>query len=87
MVDAIEAGCDVALLCNSTAEEQTLALEAVIRAAEAGRLTAERIDDALLRQQKTKARFAPVAQDRRPPLSVVGSAEHQAVADEMASWL
>jgi beta-N-acetylhexosaminidase len=87
MVDAIEAGCDVALLCNSTVGEQVAALEAVIRAGEAGRLTAERIDDAFLRQQQVKSRFAPGPQDRRPPLAIVGSPEHQAIADEMATWL
>jgi hypothetical protein len=34
-----------------------------------------------------KARFAPVAHSRQPPLSAVGTALHQAIADEMATWL
>lgn len=87
MVDAIEAGCDVALLCNSTVDEQMSAFEGVIRAAETGRLSADRIDDAFVRQQQAKARFAPIANRKRPPLDVVGSDEHLAIAGEMAAWL
>jgi len=86
MVDAIEAGCDVALLCNSTVEEQVLALEGVIRAAEAGRLTADRLDDAFRRQQQVKARIVPTRVSQRPGLDVVGCEAHQAIAAEMASW-
>ena len=38
-VAAIHAGCDVVLLCNTTIDEQVTALEAIIRAAESGRLS------------------------------------------------
>jgi beta-N-acetylhexosaminidase len=85
-VEAIIAGTDVVMLCNSTIDEQVATLEAIIRAAEAGLLKQERIDDALGRQRKIKERFlakrpaAPVA------LDVVGCAAHQAVALEMAAW-
>lgn len=87
-VDAIVAGTDAVMLCNSTVEEQVLALEAVIRAAEANRITQKRIDDALARQFRMKTRF--LAPDRhRAPVSIdrVGSAAHQAVARDMAAWL
>ncbi|HUL73209.1 MAG TPA: beta-N-acetylhexosaminidase [Vicinamibacterales bacterium] len=84
-VAAIEAGCDAVLLCNSPIDDQVAALEAVIRAAESGRLSATRIDDALGRQQRVKARFRAPARPR-PGLEVVGCAEHQAVAEEMAAF-
>jgi len=84
-VRSIEAGCDVVLLCNSTVDEQVTALEALIRAAEYGRLTQKRIDDALARQKHAKERLAPMP---RPAvgLDVIGCAAHQAVAREMAAW-
>jgi len=85
-VAAIEAGCDMVLLCNSTPAEQAEALEALIHAAESGRLSRQRLDDAFARQRETKARFR---QPDRPavPLDRVGSPEHQALAAEMAAWL
>lgn len=85
-VAAIEAGCDAVLLCNSSPAEQAEALEALIRAAESGRLSQKRLDDAFARQRDVKARFR---QPDRPdvPLDRVGSQEHQAVAAEMAAWL
>jgi beta-N-acetylhexosaminidase len=85
-VEAIAAGNDVVLLCNSTAEEQVAAIEALIRAAESGQLSQTRLDDALARQRRVKERFFG-APDRKPvPLAAVGCAEHQAIAQEMAAW-
>jgi beta-N-acetylhexosaminidase len=85
-VAAVEAGCDVVLLCNSTPDEQVEALEALIYASETGRLTTERIDDAFRRQGEMKARF--LGTTRRPPsgLDRIGSLEHQTVAQAMAGW-
>ncbi|MEO8480595.1 MAG: beta-N-acetylhexosaminidase [Acidobacteriota bacterium] len=84
---AVQAGCDAVLLCNSTADEQVEALEALIRAAESGLLTQKRIDDALARQHDVKVRM----RDRTPlhpaGLDVVGSTAHQLVAAEMARWV
>ncbi len=85
-VDAIGAGCDVVLLCNSTVDEQVEALEALIRAAESGTLPASRIEDALKRQRRMKERFLLPSKAPRVPLTVIGSIEHQAVAMEMATW-
>ena len=87
-VAAIAAGCDALLLCNSTVDAQSEALEALIRAAESGRLTQKRIDDALARQHKSKAKFlGPRPHEAPIGLDVIGSAAHQAVARDMAAWL
>ena len=84
-VDALVAGCDAVLLCNVSIDEQARALEAVIRAAESNELTRTRIDDAMARQHRVKARFLA---DRRhaPDLARVGCEAHQTVAREMATW-
>jgi beta-N-acetylhexosaminidase len=86
-VDAVDAGNDLVLLCNSTTDEQIVALEALIHAAEAGQLPPTRLDDALVRQRLVKEQFL----GRQPvrvqvALDVIGSAAHQAVAQEMAAW-
>ena len=46
-VAAMQAGCDIVLLCNSTQDEQWPAIEALIRAVEPGEISQKRIDDAL----------------------------------------
>ncbi len=84
-VDALVAGCDAVLLCNVSIDEQVRALEALIRAAESNLLTRTRIDDAMARQKRVKARFLADRQPA-PDLSVVGCEAHQAVAREMAAW-
>jgi beta-N-acetylhexosaminidase len=86
-VDAIAAGCDAVLLCNSTIDEQVDALEALIHAAETGELRTTRLDDALKRQHAAKARLLPIAQRRVTPIGVIGCEAHQVVAREMAVWL
>jgi beta-N-acetylhexosaminidase len=86
-VEAVVAGTDGVLLCNSTIEEQVAALEALIHAAEGGTITSLRIDDAMARQREVKSRFLGAARRSRPaPLSVVGTAAHLAIAKEMAAW-
>jgi beta-N-acetylhexosaminidase len=84
-VEAVAAGTDAVLLCNSTVDEQLIALEALIYAVETGRVPRSRIDDAFARQRRVKVQFAAA---RRPAVSrdVVGCAEHQAIADDMAAW-
>jgi beta-N-acetylhexosaminidase len=87
-VDAIAAGTDAVLLCNSTPEEQMVALEAIVRAREMDVITRKRADDAFERQRRMKERF--LAAERRPqalPIGVVGSIAHQTVARDMAAWL
>jgi beta-N-acetylhexosaminidase len=87
MVASLAAGCDAVLLCNSTLEEQVEALEAVIHAAEDGRLSLTRIDDALKRQRRVKTLFAPVMRPGVFIPDVIGREAHQAVARQMADLL
>src|SRR6185436_15487345 len=60
---AIDAGCDGVLICGDNHEVQAAALEAVIHAAEDGRIRLTQVADALKRQQRAKERFLamPVA--------------------------
>ena len=84
-VGAIAAGCDAVLFCNNSIEEQVAALETLIHAVESRQISIKRIEDAMARQHRVKARY--LAESRiRPALDVVGCAEHQAVAEEMAAW-
>lgn len=90
-VDAIRAGCDLVLLCTPDVEGQVRALEAVIRAVENEELPAERIDDALRRNQAGKNRFLAEARRRRPLSAraldaVLNCEEHDAVAAEMRRY-
>src|SRR4051795_13406443 len=56
-VQAIAAGCDAVLMCEPDAEKQMAALEAVIYAAENGRIPLKRVEDALARHRRVKERF------------------------------
>jgi beta-glucosidase-like glycosyl hydrolase len=87
-VQAIGAGCDVVLMCRSTADEQMAAIEDLIRAAESGRIGPARIDDALGRQRRMKERFFGGRHGflGDEALALVGCDAHQAVAREMAAW-
>jgi beta-N-acetylhexosaminidase len=91
-VMAIEAGCDALLICSGDHQTQATALEALIHAAEDGRLPTSRIDDALKRQTRTKERFlaAPVtsrALRGKALRQLLGRDEHQAIAHEMRQFL
>jgi beta-N-acetylhexosaminidase len=86
-VEAVAAGCDAVLLCNSTADEQVAAIEALIRATETGEISRMRIDDAFRRQHDVKARLLPWHAGRPASLDVVGCDAHRLVASEMAAWL
>lgn len=87
MVGALEAGCDAVLLCDPKPDEQAEALEAVIHAVESRRLPMSRVEDALARQHRVKARFLSREEARHASLDdVLGCAEHQAVAEEMAAF-
>jgi beta-N-acetylhexosaminidase len=87
-VDAVAAGTDAVLLCNSTPDEQVGALEALIRAHETNVITQMRVDDAMARQRRMKERFLGPERFAAPaPIGIVGSAAHQTVARDMAAWL
>jgi len=89
---AIEAGCDGVLICSGDHDTQARALEAIVYAAEQGRLRQSRIDDALARMRRAKERFLSTAGASKPASgaalrSALGRDEHRAVADEMARFL
>jgi beta-N-acetylhexosaminidase len=89
-VRAIAAGCDVVLMCGASQAPQYEALEAIVHALEDGTLPLKRAEDALARHRRVKERF--LAPPRPHPLegralrSLLGRAEHQAVAAEMARF-
>ncbi len=89
-VRAIAAGCDAVLMCAPKPDEQMAALEAIIYAAEEGRLPLKRIEDALARHRRVKERF--LAPPRPKPATgaalraILGRDEHQAVAADMARF-
>lgn len=86
MIDALTAGSDAVLLCNSTVDEQVLAIEATIRAAETGVLAKTRLDDAMARQRRIKEKFLSSRAPKPRTLDVVGCLAHQAIAEAMAAW-
>ncbi len=89
-VAAIAAGCDAVLLCGQDQGAQVAAIEAVIHAVEDRTLPLKRVEDALARHRRVKERF--LAPPRPLPLTgtalraLLGRAEHQAVAAEMARF-
>ena len=89
-VKAVEAGCDVLLLCGEAQDRQAAVLEALIHAVEAEQLPAKRVEDALARQRTCKERFLAGRERARLDLdavrSLVGRPEHVAVAEEMAKY-
>jgi beta-N-acetylhexosaminidase len=90
-VQAIAAGCDAVLMCAPKPDEQWAALEAVVHAAEEGRIPLKRIEDAFARGRRVKERF--LAAPHTTVLTgaalkrVLGSDEHQAVAADMARYV
>ncbi len=89
-VEAIAAGCDGLLICSGDLDLQAQTLEALVYAVEDGRLSAKRVDDALLRARRAKHRFltTPAMPAGAKALrQVLGADEHRRVADEMARFL
>ncbi len=91
-VDAIIAGCDAVLICSGDVDLQGRTLEALVRAAETGKIPVKRYDDAIARLKRAKQRF--LMGDRIGPAArikamrgVLGREEHQLVAAEMAAYL
>jgi beta-N-acetylhexosaminidase len=89
---AVEAGCDVLLLCGEDPDRHARVLEALIHAVESERVLDSRIEDALARQRRAKEQFV-VNRETRRPLTLaqlqllLGRPEHVAVAQEMAAFL
>lgn len=87
-VRAVAAGCDMVLLCGADPDRQAGAVEALIRAVEDERLPRARVEDALLRQERVKARFLIGVRQWRPPApsalrSLLGCGEHASIAEAM----
>jgi len=89
-VQAIAAGCDVALVCGTDHALHARVLEAIIYAAEQETLSPARLEDARRRQRRAKERF--LAGSAPHPLSgaalerALGTPEHVAVAEAMTAW-
>ncbi|MBJ6763358.1 beta-N-acetylhexosaminidase [Myxococcaceae bacterium JPH2] len=75
------AGVDLFLVCHK-ADVQRRAIEALVKAVESGRVPRSRIAEAHRRLDALVARFVRPAEDR---LSQLGSAEHRALAEGLAS--
>ena len=91
-VEAIRAGCDGLLICSGDVDLQAETLEALVRAVESGTIPRRRLDAAFRRLRRAKERFLsaerPVPAGRLRALkSVLGRDAHQAIADEMATFL
>jgi beta-N-acetylhexosaminidase len=91
-VQAIKSGCDGVLICSGDIEVQAAALEALVKAVEAGEISATRFDEAYKRHRAAKERFLGGDRPRRPDRlkqlkAVLGREEHQAIAAEMAAFL
>lgn len=91
-VEAIRAGCDAVLVCSGDVDLQGRTLEALVRAAETGRIPGTRLDDAFMRLKRVKQRF--LMGERPGPATriktlrgVLGREAHQLVAAEMAAYL
>lgn len=85
-VEAILAGCDAVLLCNSTVDEQVAAIEAIVKATEKGAISMKRLEDAFARQRRVKERLLSGTHAVPRDFAAIGSAEHQRIADQMAEW-
>jgi len=87
---AIEAGCDALLICAGDYDVQAAALEAIVKLAEQNRAFERRVEDAVLRNTRTKERFlmAPVSSPMNAKAlgRVLGHDEHKRAADAMARF-
>lgn len=88
---AIEAGCDVVLLCGTDHGRQAAAIEALIRAVESDRLPFKQVDASLQRHQRIRDRFAAATAGWQPPAAralrdLLGREEHQAIAEEIRQF-
>jgi beta-N-acetylhexosaminidase len=90
IVMAVEAGCDLLLVCHD-ADRQRRAVVALRRAAEGGRLSPARIEASLARLARLRGRYAPAddpqvtAPDEAALARVVGCPAHATLATEIAA--
>ena len=90
-VQAVAAGCDGVLVCSGAIDAQAATLEALVYAAEQGRIPFTRLDDAHKRLRRAKERFLTervAAPGRRGALKqVLGCDAHQRIAEEMSRFV
>lgn len=82
-VMAIEAGADWVLISHRY-DRQLGAIEAIVEAVEAGRISEERINESVERILALKAKRGLFEKQESVDLSVVGNAEHMAVAQRIS---
>ncbi len=91
-VAAIAAGCDAVLMCGAgnqaNIERHAEALEALVHAVEDEELSITQVEAALERNRRAKERFL---REWRPPTaaqltSLIGSDQHRAISEQMASF-
>jgi beta-N-acetylhexosaminidase len=89
VVRCLRAGCDGFLICNGDYDKKVRALEAVIREAEGDMGFAKRVEDAITRMRRPKARFLGGRRPQPHPdrLAALAPLDHQLVAEEMRRWL
>jgi beta-N-acetylhexosaminidase len=83
---AAKAGCDILPVCGDDHDAQVEAIEAVVRALETEVLSFSDMDDACARVRRMKERFLLpyVPPDRKAARQTAGTAEHVALAQEIA---
>jgi len=87
-VGAVSAGCDVVLCCGTRADDQVVALEALIRAVEDQTLPVSRVEEAMRRQRQAKERYLGSTRGRPPSRErMIGCDAHQAIARDMERFL
>jgi beta-N-acetylhexosaminidase len=84
-VRALQAGCDLLLVCRS-ADAQAEAHEALVKAVEEGALELRDLEDAALRVRRLKERFCAVGSrpDARSAARAASRADHRVLAGEIA---
>ncbi len=82
-VEAVKAGSDIALTTGPL-QAQIAIHQALIAAVQNGEIAPKRIDAAVFRILRAKRDYGLFEWSPRADLSIVGAAEHQAAADEMA---
>jgi beta-N-acetylhexosaminidase len=76
VVQGVQAGVDLFLVCHA-AQRQREGIAALVRAVEQGRISRERLEQSLARNQALARRFAHGPEDG---VAALGSAEHRALA-------
>lgn len=89
-VAAIEAGHDLALLCEPNLDDQAAALEALVRAVESDVVSSSQVDRSVARHLALKAKYVACPDDDRAPSTrwrgLIGCDAHQVIAAELRQY-